>query len=230
MQDRTFPQEKRGFSLTEKAIRRSLSEQVYSYILEKIRLGVLKSSDRINIEEIAAQFGVSRTPVREAVGMLTRDGFVEQNYLSGPRVAEFNKTIVTDSIDTLNFLYNGLLPLVVEKGDVPALVKKLDKALSLQRGAFQAKDREKFMEYSVLFHEEIIQACPNKRLAQLTGQVQRQMDVWVAAYQDGPQAMEHSLRQHEELLQLLRNGDCEAFLEVFHRHNAEPLQFFRRQA
>ena len=69
-----------------KVVRTSLVDQVYSLILEKIQNRELLPGDRLNIEELARDFGVSRTPVRETINRLTQEGFIEQKHNVGPSI------------------------------------------------------------------------------------------------------------------------------------------------
>ena len=73
-----------------KVVRTSLVDQVYSLILEKIQNRELLPGDRLNIEELARDFGVSRTPVRETINRLTQEGFIEQKHNVGPSIIQLS--------------------------------------------------------------------------------------------------------------------------------------------
>ena len=77
--------------MAEKVVRSSLVDQVHSFIIKRIQRREILPGDRLNIEELAKEFGVSRTPVREAISRLTQEGFVVQNHNAGPCVADFGK-------------------------------------------------------------------------------------------------------------------------------------------
>ena len=50
--------------MAEKVVRSSLVDQVHSFIIKRIQRREILPRDRLNIEELAKEFGVSRTPVR----------------------------------------------------------------------------------------------------------------------------------------------------------------------
>jgi len=67
--------------------KRSLAETVYDRLLESIITGDLAVGSRLNLDEISAGFGVSKTPVREALARLEQEQFVEVSRSSATTVA-----------------------------------------------------------------------------------------------------------------------------------------------
>ena len=77
--------------------RAPLSDEVYRQVLQRIHSGDLAPGSRVRDTDLAATLGVSRTPVREALHRLTRDGALESTVGRGFRVrrldpAEFRET------------------------------------------------------------------------------------------------------------------------------------------
>ena len=56
--------------MSEKVVRRSLVDQVHLFLVQRIQNRSLQPGERLNIEELAREFDVSRTPVREAISRL----------------------------------------------------------------------------------------------------------------------------------------------------------------
>ena len=56
---------------------KSLSEQVYEYIVHQIKIGTLSFEEKINETDLIQQLGISRTPIREALIQLASDGILE---------------------------------------------------------------------------------------------------------------------------------------------------------
>jgi len=61
-------------------ITKSLSTPIYEYLKRSIINSDLKAGERIGEKEVAKNFGVSRTPVREAIIRLSVEDFVDINY------------------------------------------------------------------------------------------------------------------------------------------------------
>ncbi len=212
----------------EQVIKRSATEQVYTLIVKKIRKGEFAPGDRLKIESLAKEFGVSRTPVREAIGMLTQDGFLEQVYNSGPRIPTFSKKRVHDLIETNGILTDGIIPLIFQTRDLEVLAADLQKSVDRQRQALQDRDNESFMHNSIRYHEKIIAASPNKSLAQLAEQVQKQLDAWVSFYQEAEGSRERSVNQHQEIIDAFRDRDQEEVMQLLKEHNFTPMEYFEK--
>ena len=75
------------------------SEVVAEDIRWRIFTGELRTGDRIPIDAIAAELGVSRLPVREAVMALARDGLVSARTHLGAHVAEFDEAVIRDHFE-----------------------------------------------------------------------------------------------------------------------------------
>lgn len=87
--------------------RAKASEFVAEHILEEFTTGRLRPGDRIDLEAVAEELGVSRAPVREAVIMLERDGTVRMPYHRGAFLGDITCAQVRESF-TLYALLSGL--------------------------------------------------------------------------------------------------------------------------
>src|SRR5579871_4312007 len=76
--------------------RTSLAESVYQHILEAILSGRLASGTEMSEVALAAELGVSRTPVHEALRRLAADGLVDSLAHRQARVATFTRQDVVD--------------------------------------------------------------------------------------------------------------------------------------
>ena len=71
--------------------RQSLSEQVYHYIKRLILSGEIRGGEKIPEEKVAQQFGVSRTPIREALKRLEEYGLIRINREAMQRLLRLNR-------------------------------------------------------------------------------------------------------------------------------------------
>ncbi len=211
----------------EQIIKRSATEQVYTLIVKKITKGEFAPGARLNIENLSKEFGVSRTPVREAIGMLTQNGFLEHIHNVGPRVPEITQQQLSDLIETNMILIDGIIPLIFRNGVADGLLEELEKINQMQRQALEEDDEEAFNQSSIKFHETIIEACPNKKLEQISKQVWKQLDAWVNIYQETSISKQLSVEQHEEIFQAFRERDQDKVLRLMKVHNAVPIGYFK---
>jgi DNA-binding GntR family transcriptional regulator len=101
--------------------RQSSGDQVAAYIRRMIFLGELKHGDRIRQDDIAAELGVSRIPVREAIIALDREGWVSIEPHRGAFVHGLDENSVRDHYELLGHIYALVARRAVARGDAEAV-------------------------------------------------------------------------------------------------------------
>lgn len=198
-------------------------------IIEKIRRGEFAPGERLNIESLSREFGVSRTPIREAIGMLTQNGFLEHVHNVGPQIPVYDGQLVRDLAETCNILTEGVV-LSLFRQKLPAgLLEELWQSVEQQQQALEAGEQETLMRHCIHFHEIIFSWCPNKKLAALADQMQNQLDAPVRMYQESEAVRKLSVAQHRGIVQAFQESDKEQVLERIKEHNMQPMEFFMRK-
>jgi len=87
-------------------VRQKTADAVAEHITGLLLEGKLRGGDRLEVEAFAAELGVSRAPVREALAQLERDGLVTQSFHKRPFVSQFDAATVTQAFE-LYALLNG---------------------------------------------------------------------------------------------------------------------------
>src|SRR5262249_23406110 len=141
----------------------NLTDHVYRAVKERILSQDIEIGTRLQDEGLAAQLGVSRTPVREALMRLHRDGLVDIIPRSGTRVRSF-----TDSdIDEIYDLRIVLESLAVRKATPRLTDQTIAHLRELHEKAETALAGGNFrpaLEFDREMHASIIDACGNRRL------------------------------------------------------------------
>lgn len=104
-------------------VRAKTSDGVVEHILGRMFEGSLRSGDRIDLDGLAADLGVSRAPVREALILLERDGLVEMPPYRGAFVADFNAATVREAFDLYGLLCALTSQRVALAGDAVVLAR-----------------------------------------------------------------------------------------------------------
>ena len=220
--------------------RTTLSSQVAELIYRRIRQQRLASGAIIGTEaELAEQFGVSRTVIREAVGSLRGLGIVTSRQGRGLSVARGDvidamakafAPVVSDErnwseICHLRFVLEvGSLPLVVERateGQIERLRQLAEEMLELAEGG----DRELPKAVSraigrreMQFHELIFDIADS----QLSGRLHRLLlEYFYKAYEQGPFGSDHpvdKMRQHVDLADAIAVRDVGRAVEILSDH------------
>ncbi len=212
--------------MSEKVVRRSLVDQVHLFLVQRIQNRSLQPGERLNIEELAREFDVSRTPVREAISRLMQEGLVVQNHNAGPCVASFTKEQELDVIRANMELFRCVFAFLPETEDPDGLIRELEDHIQDQRQAFAQDDSDAFHASSVRFHTALIERCCNQTICQFAMQTQRQMNMFALYFQVENNYREKSIEDHQEILDRIRRGAWEEASALMKQHNAFALEYF----
>lgn len=212
--------------MKEKVIRRSLVDQVHLFLIQRIQNRSLQPGERLNIEELAREFEVSRTPVREAISRLMQEGFVVQNHNAGPCVASFTKEQELDIIKANMALFQCVFEFLADTAELDGLVQDLENHIRHQQ---QADDLEAFHTASVQFHTAIIERCCNQAISQFAMQTQHQMNMFTLYFQIESNYREKSIKEHQEILEAVRSRNFEKASALMKLHNAFALKHFEQE-
>ncbi|GAA1996832.1 GntR family transcriptional regulator [Microbacterium ulmi] len=149
--------------------RTPMGAEIYEALLSRILVSDLGPGDRLTIDALAREFGVSQTPVREALHRLDAEGIVVRNHLAGYRVGP---TLTRDEFEDLVEVRLLLEPAAARRGaermspeGVRELVTLADEMSRLDREREESPDR--YARYSVAdgrFHDTVAAGSGNDYL------------------------------------------------------------------
>lgn len=99
-------------------------EQVVGHVAHLILTGKLRTADRLDRNELAAELGISRVPVQEAVAQLEHDGIVATRYHRGAFIARFDAAVLLEHYNLYGVL-NGLVSAGAATEATPETVDRL---------------------------------------------------------------------------------------------------------
>jgi DNA-binding GntR family transcriptional regulator len=169
------------------------------------------------VARLAEQFGVSRTPVREALLLLERQGVVRFERNRGVRVLETSAHDL-EEVFTLRLLLEvpatyracGLLT----ADDLDALAHELE----AMEGLADAGDEAAFMAHDTRFHEILLTTAGNRRLAALVGQLRDLVRFRGASTVGRSRDLRTIHAEHVEVMAALRARDPSAAAERMRAH------------
>jgi len=136
---------------------------------ELILEGVLRAGERVSEVPLAAQLGVSRTPLRLALARLEHEGLLEPASGGGFAVCSFTLAEVVDAIDLRGVLEGTAARLAAERMDDPAeleamhgCVAQLDAVVRPDRPA--VGDFERYVELNERFHTLLLELAGSRAL------------------------------------------------------------------
>lgn len=196
--------------------RELLSHKVYRIIKRDIIQGKLVSDTRLFEEKIAEQMNISRTPVREALRLLSAEGFVKLIPNIGIVV---NQVSTKDLLDVLNIrlqLETYAVSLVVHKID-ESNVKNLNSIIQQMEVAVVFKDAMTYSNLNLKYHKSIIKISDNKKLIEICDNLHQQSGHWVKAL-GLQERLEYSLQEHIDIYNSLKERDLDKAKQIMHIH------------
>jgi DNA-binding GntR family transcriptional regulator len=205
-----------------KCVQNSLADQVYSMLKEQILSGQLKGGMKIPEEQLAEQFGVSRTPIREAIRRLSEYGLVTIK----PRSHAIVSIITQKEAIDIARVRVSLEQLAIESIDGPAYtanVKEFSRYAADCQYALGIGDRATVFEQDSLFHLALIKASDNSALFNICERLDAKIQQLRIA-QDLPEdELTYYLNQHSQIMSLLKNGEKEACKKLLYEHITHDL-------
>lgn len=190
---------------------KSLSDQVYDYVLRKIRIGELKDGDKIEENALIDELGVSRTPIREALIQLTSDNFLENRPRKGYYVRVLDDKEMSDMWDVIAILDASALELVINGDTIDSnTMAYLNNCLTDVDIAIERRDYESYYKWQEEFHLTYLAKCGNKVLERELKALFRKT-LRMTYYSSNNDRLFAVLakcnQQHKEILEAIRNRD-----------------------
>jgi len=151
----------------QKVVNRSLVDQIYSVLRDRIIEISMESGTKIDIQQLVEEFDVSETPVRVALAKLTHEGLVKLLPRRGYFIIKLTKRDLKEIYDLRILLESYAIDTAIEKMD-PTKLKKIYRDFERLRGTNNSKRREKeSLKIDEGFHLDIVRNCDNKRAQEL---------------------------------------------------------------
>ncbi len=184
---------------------KNVSEQIANQLMDAILQNKIKGGDRLVELELQEVFGVSRSPIREALRELEKRGLVE----IVPRKGTYVKRISLEDIEE-NFPVRAVLERLAAKIALRKMsrgdIEVMGDVLALMRTAVEQKDTKIYWERHLEFHEIFITACGNQVLIEILRTL-RMHTLWHRfSYHYFQKDLQHSLLEHERIFKLFKGG------------------------
>jgi DNA-binding GntR family transcriptional regulator len=188
-------------------------------IRELIVHGRLAPGSRLMEGELAVRLGVSRTPVRSALHMLQKEGYILANSEGGRKIRLSVAPLTQEDAKELYPIVGRLEGLAgrstallapAERAKVVATLKDINKEL-LSLAQTGVSDPNRIFELDMTFHQTIIDASAGSRLhalhAAIKPQTERYWRLYASAILD---QLNISVGEHRVITEAIENGDAEA--------------------
>lgn len=201
----------------------SLAVLIREEIARMIEDGELLPGAWVNEAELAARFGVSRGPVREACRGLEQHGLLYFVVNRGAFVRQIDRAEAAELYDIRSALFalagRILAPILTREGR--ALLGDLVARMEV---AAAEGDIERYYPLNLLFHRAILELGGNKRLLQAYQNCVRELHLFRRGGLVTPERMRQSNTEHQAILDALLSGDGDAAFRVMEAHVLQAKQ------
>ncbi|WP_291637237.1 GntR family transcriptional regulator [Clostridium sp.] len=195
----------------------SLSDLVYNQIKQQILNGDLKAGDRIAEEDFAAEYGVSRTPIREALKKLTEYGLIT----IVPRSHAIVNSISIKEAQDIAKIRVALEQFAIENFAQETLNEKIDKLQKYDNDCMEAlkmQDKARLFESDSLFHSTLIEATDNTILVDLFHRLDAKVQLLRLEQAASIEELGKYLNQHKDIIKYISNNELIKAKELLSKH------------
>jgi DNA-binding GntR family transcriptional regulator len=193
------------------------SELVYRQLKDQIISGEVAPGSRLIELTIAANFGVSRTPVREALKRLAAENLVLADPARGMVVHAPDADEIED-VFVVRGALDGLAARLAAHRITPSELARLSLIIETMRQAIQAERREQIVLANQRFHDVIYSAAGNPLLARVASDLRDFVRRFSTLPFASPDRVEHVLTEHEQIMAALESHNPQAAQEASDRH------------
>ena len=219
---------------TEKAMKRrqntNLIDDIYRYLQSQIRQGILLNGMRVSENDLASSFSCSRTPVREALKRLERDGMVVIVERSGTYVRDITMVDYQEVTEVRAYLEALAIRIACEQGsDITVLRTILDEMDEIAEHP-DTFDVQRFSSLHYQFHLELVGLGNNEILVQTYCRLNLNEASLLFSQTLNEKGIKKTQDEHRRLLRAIEEQDIKGGEHFMLSHLWKKRNRFKRQA
>ena len=195
----------------------SLTMQAYNTLKERIMMLQLRPGELILVQPLAKDLGISRTPVREALVRLEREGFIEEAEGKKFKVSEITIKSILEIHEIRELIELHAVAKAADSCNARQLQKLKQLAMRMEN-SFKNNDNAEFFRTDMDFHAQILAVSDNTTLEQLMMQlnekIQRIRHLTTYVYR----RLEDTIVEHNAILSSIEDRNPDAAQQAMKRH------------
>ncbi len=197
--------------------RRYLHDEVAERLRQLIHSGELEPKSRVNELELTERFGISRTPLREAIKILATEGLLELLPNRGARVASITNQEIEEMIEVVAGLEATAADLACRRitdgeiAEIEALHRRMVEA-------WKQEDDPGYFTLNREIHEAIMKASRNATLRGIYDNLSGRIQQTRYSAHKTPEQWRRAVEEHEQMITLLKARDGQNLAKTIREH------------
>jgi DNA-binding GntR family transcriptional regulator len=204
---------------------KSLTELVVEDLRARIIDGRLRLGEGLSENALAAELGISKTPVREALLQLKLERLVDVMPQRGTYVFQLAADQVVMISELREILELAAIAAAMQRNHA-ALVARMARILDSMRAAHHADDRANYRTLDGEFHQAIIDLCGNPYISDAYSQVGFRIQALRSRLSDEAALNRRSFKEHCEMVRLIKASDVSQLQELMRAHIHQTKQSY----
>lgn len=208
-----------------KVARSRMRDQTYRIIRERILNQHYRFGERINIDILSRELGVSNNPIREALTVLEQDGIITITPNVGAKVLEFTAESYRELTETIEILLVGGYELCRREERVPELITAMQEALVKQEEALtQEGEVLDLARHAMVFDECFVRVSGNQCLMGVYDKlVDRFLLAFIHDYTYRDFDKTRNFLEHQDILAAITMEDHDRVLSMIKQHYGKSI-------
>lgn len=196
------------------------AQRIEAALMEDIAAGALAPGERMDEMRLSARFGVSRTPVREALGRLIALGILKPGKRRGAQVAEYSREDLAHIFETMHEIEAACARIACQRLTLLAR-SEIEAAQAECVAAAESGDRRRYLRANEAFHAAIYRATKNPFFAALAADFRRRTGPFRAKKLATRADLLASARSHEALIASIFSKNSDTASDGMRAHMTE---------
>ena len=191
-------------------VKKSLVDQIYEQLRVEIISQEIAWGEKLNVNELQERFGISSTPIREAINRLQKEGLVEYKNNVGANVIEIGRNDIVEIQEVAMTMDCAAIRFAMETGEIDAISKELLEQIKLYQEAKDEITRSHCMEeFSNVFYKY----ASNSRLISMSHLIKGQQGMLRSTY--GKERKDHSgMEEYNKIYNAVLHGDVDVAINA----------------
>ncbi|MFD1357898.1 GntR family transcriptional regulator [Fictibacillus halophilus] len=199
----------------------SAGERVTCELRMRIISGLIESGTILSENKLAAEYNVSRSPIREALKILANENLIRLERMGAVVVGISDKEV--EEIYDVRLLIETFVFERLVKLDTASLVRELNKILEMMQIAIKYKDADEFAFQDVLFHETIIRAINHSYITMIWNNIKPVMESFIILsmrmhFNEKYNDLSRIVKNHELYIDAINTKDRDIMIQSLHQN------------